>query len=252
MSPEGLRTDGLRAQLRQVRKELAEMLFEQQQMLLVVGPNLEARYQTLVGRYETELQEVRLGTRRLKRMLELQRSAHQRGESQSPQQLAEQLDRELWEWRRRLTEQRDRQEAAEQRLRRLRSADSSAVLRSLYRQLVKRLHPDLNPDQSENEKQMWFETQQAYQWGDWARLETLLAVCDEEFPETEEELERLRARRHELSEALLELRERFPHSIATRLDDPEWVQAQTAPLKLEIVLERQKLARLQAMVEEFL
>jgi hypothetical protein len=241
----------LRGQLRQVRKELAEMLFEQQQLLLVVGPNLEARYQTLIGRYQTELQDLQLRARRHKRHLELLRAAHQQGRQPDREQLQAQLDKELWEWKRRLSDLQDKQEAAEQRLRKLRSPDTSAALRSLYRQLVKRLHPDLNPQQSPQEQQMWFETQQAYQWGDWARLETLLAISDEDFPETLEELARLQERGRELAQALRELRERFPYNLGTRLDDEGWVQQQTASLKLEIVLERQRLAKLQAMVEEF-
>lgn len=241
----------LRSQLRQVRKELAEMLFEQQQLLLVAGPNLEARYQTLIGRYQTELQDLQLRARRHKRSLEMLRAAHQLGQSLDRAEMDQQLDKELWEWKRRLTDLQDKQEAAEQRLRKLRSPDSSAVLRSLYRQLVKRLHPDLNPEQSAQDQQMWFETQQAYQWGDWARLETLVAISDEDYPETPEELQRLQLRSTELAEALVELRGRFPYNLASHLEDEEWVQQQTASLKLEIVLERQRLAKLQAMVEEF-
>lgn len=242
----------LRAQLSAVRKELSDLLFEQQQMLLVVGPNLEARFRALVGKYQTELQGLQLDNRRLKRALELCRASLQTQTHLDAPALKQQLDQELWEWRRRLSDEKDRQEAAEQRLKRLRSAETSAVLRSLYRQLVKRLHPDLHPGQGEAEQRLWFDTQQAYQWGDWARLETLLATADDyEVEQTEAELERLMRRRGELSQALQQMRGQFPFSLGDQLEDERWVQSQSASLKLEIVMERQRGQKLQAMLEEF-
>lgn len=237
--------------LRQVRKELAELLFDQQQLLLVLGPNLEARYQAQLGKFQSELEQVRLDLRRARRSLELRRASHVRGDRIDEVQLERQLDQELWEYRRQLTDQKDKQEAAEQRLRKLRSPETSAAMRSLYRQLVKRLHPDLHPHQSSQQQQLWFEVQMAYQWADWARLETLLAVTDEEYEDTPEELLRLRTRLSELSQALLQLRDTFPFSLQNQLDDPLWVEQQAAQLKLEIVLERQRLSKVQAVLQEF-
>jgi hypothetical protein len=237
--------------LRQVRKELAELLFEQQQLLLVLGPNLEARYQAQLGKFQSELEQVRLDLRRARRNLELRRASHVRGQPIDKAQLERQLDQELWEYRRHLSDQKDRQEAAEQRLRKLRSPETSAAMRSLYRQLVKRLHPDLHPHQTAEQKQLWFEVQMAYQWSDWGRLETLLAVSDEEFEDTPEELLRLRTRLTELSQSLIELRQTFPFSLQAQLDDPHWVEQQGAQIKLEIVLERQRLSKVQAVLQEF-
>jgi len=237
--------------IRQVRRELAELLFDQQQLLLVQGPNLEARYQALLGKYQSELEQTRLGLRRARRSLELRRASLVRGESLDLESLERQLDQELWQYRRRIQDQKDKQEASEQRLRKMRSAETSAAMRSLYRQLVKRLHPDLHPSQTPQQQQTWFDVQKAYHWGDWERLETLLAVSEDDFEETPEELARLKTRLAQLSQDLQALRQSFPFSIQQQLDDKGWVEQQVAQLKLEIVLERQRLAKVDSVLQEF-
>ena len=241
----------LRDLIRQVRRELSDLLFEQQQLLLVQGPNLEARYQSMVGKYQSELEQVQLDLRRARRSLELRRASLVRGEAVGLDALERQLDQELWQYRRRLQDQKDKQEASEQRLRKLRSAETSAAMRSLYRQLVKRLHPDLNPHQNPQQQQLWFDVQKSYQWGDWERLETLLAVTEDDFEETPEELSRLQARLKQLSLDLQQLRQTFPFSLARQLEDKAWVDQQVAQLKLEIVLERQRLAKVDSVLQEF-
>lgn len=238
--------------LRQLRRELGELLFEHQQMLLVQGPNLEARFQARIGKFQNELEQLRLDHRRARRHLEMRRSLHTRGEPIDPAALERQLDLELWEYRRRLTDLKDRQEAAELRLRRLRSPETSAAMRSLYRLLVRALHPDLHPHQSPFQQQLWFEVQQAYQVSDAARLETILAVVEEEKDDdSPEEEARLRTRLRQLSENIRDLRQAFPFSVAGQLDDPQWVESQVNQLKLEIVLERQRLSKVQAVLQEF-
>lgn len=238
-------------QLRQTRRELADLLFQQQQLLWVVGPNLEAQFANSIGRYDQELQQLQLQIRRTRRHLEIRRAAWQKSQTLEAEQVERQLDEEFLDWRRRLLEEEERQEAQQQRLRRLRSPETSSILRSLYRQLVKRLHPDLHPHQDEAQKRLWFEVQQAYQWADWKRLETLLACCDEDFEESPEELLRLKERLARLSEELQALRQQPPFSLETQLQQPEWVEQQAAQRKLHILLERQRLSKLEAMLQEF-
>lgn len=241
----------LRSQLLQVRKEISELLFEQQQLLWVTGPNLEARYLAAIGRYDKELQQVQLDIRRARRHLEIRRAALQKNLQLVHEDVEKQLDLEFLQWRRQLDEEDERQAANQQRLRRLRSPESSSIQRSLYRQLVKRLHPDLHPQQTPHQQQLWFEVQQAYQWADWEKLETLLAVSDDEFEESLQELERLRQRLSQLSQDLQELRQRFPFNLGGQLEDECWVEQQAGQRKLQILLERQRLNKLEAMLQEF-
>ena len=49
-------------------------------------------------------------------------------------------------------------------------------LKTVYRAVVRRLHPDMNPGLSDYDRQLWYEAQSAYEKGDIERLETILAV----------------------------------------------------------------------------
>lgn len=53
------------------------------------------------------------------------------------------------------------------------------TVRELYRILVRRLHPDHHGEQSEARKNLWHETQQAYQHKDVETLQGILARCEE-------------------------------------------------------------------------
>lgn len=61
-----------------------------------------------------------------------------------------------------------------------------ADIKQIYRQLAKRLHPDINGGLSAEETEMWFEVQQAYDDRDLARLEALLALAERHAAEREE------------------------------------------------------------------
>jgi len=51
-------------------------------------------------------------------------------------------------------------------------------IKSLFRELCRRLHPDVAGSMSSAQKELWNQVQHAYQAGDEARLELLLSHCD--------------------------------------------------------------------------
>lgn len=57
--------------------------------------------------------------------------------------------------------------------------DADSYLKSLYRQLVRALHPDSGVDMTAERQRLWCEVQDAYSWGDVHRLARLHAeVCE--------------------------------------------------------------------------
>ncbi len=53
-------------------------------------------------------------------------------------------------------------------------------IKTIYRILVRQLHPDLNPDVTQSQRELWFDVQQAYSDQDLARLEMILARQESE------------------------------------------------------------------------
>ena len=126
--------------------------------------------------------------------------------------------------------------------------------KTLFRKIVKRIHPDANPNCTERQKELFREAVRAYQEGDVA---TLQKIYDEVFagdvPETEdreltyEELLALRKRLQEqiakLQAEIAEIRNSFPCNKKELLDSPEALAESQRQLKetirsLEATLER--------------
>ena len=59
-------------------------------------------------------------------------------------------------------------------------AESPSIsrLKDIYRQLVRRLHPDARTDAKDGVGSLWHEVQEAYEKGDLERLERLFALCE--------------------------------------------------------------------------
>lgn len=64
-----------------------------------------------------------------------------------------------------------------------RQLESDEQIKTIYRQLVRKLHPDLNPDLTPAQRELWFEVQQAYVDQDLSRLEMLQARAESDEAE---------------------------------------------------------------------
>lgn len=115
-------------------------------------------------------------------------------------------------------------------------------LRYYYRKLVKALHPDTNPNQTEEEKQMFRDTVEAYRTGDLERLKELYKNLSasgqtEDFQDTPEDIEKmheildtLRAKWKRLQEEIQHIKTTFPYIAKDFLADDEAVSARQKEL----------------------
>ncbi len=119
-------------------------------------------------------------------------------------------------------------------------------LKKRYRKIVKRLHPDMNPNQTEEEMRMFREAVEAYQNGDLEKLREICAILDgmgtgEEFENTPEGIEQLRAVRDTLKATIAKMMEeiddithRFPYTAKEFLEDEEAVAERQKELQEEL------------------
>jgi len=171
------------------------VILEQDEMINAIKPNLEAEYQKTIGYKELECMENEIASRRLKRQIELLQAAINRQEEIDLDRIEQQLDDEFQEWYEKVEKQYNKVKEAQDRIEGLMSDEDNAEFKTLYRKLVFKLHPDLNPYQSEDEVNLWHRIQLAYQSGDLDELRSLMIILKSqdkavELPSSKETLEK--------------------------------------------------------------
>ena len=236
----------LQEQLEQVRKEITETLLEIDLIELQLNPQIEADYAVKIGCLENELLQAQIAARRAKRKLALAQARVNQGEIIAEEEIEDILDEEFEEWEAQLALQVENY--LKQLERRANSRPLNPVevkeLRSLHRELVKRLHPDLHPMQTEEEMRLFAVVQAAFKSGD---LETLRSVemttkyLAKDETHEHDSLEELNAEYELLSAQLRVIQERLdalknsnPYLLRDKLASATWVHERSEALKAEI------------------
>jgi hypothetical protein len=125
-------------------------------------------------------------------------------------------------------------------------------LKELYRQLVRRLHPDARKDSSASATALWHEVQEAYATGNVERLETLFALS-----EMTEQTFSPATTLFQMQSALKELKRSIQavlRTLSAAKKDPSWGFAQTQShavlhAKINTQLRRERATQLSALAE---
>ncbi len=135
-------------------------------------------------------------------------------------------------------------------------------LKDLYRKIIKRLHPDVNPNATEREQELFRRATQAYEEGD---IETLQEIYDEVFsaagseaeqadnlsPEELLEIKRkLESQIRFLQVEVKEIKSKNPYRYKELLDDPEKLTLVQKALQEAIRLYEVEIQRLNAELDE--
>jgi len=216
-----------------LRESLVKQEEEKTYLLYQVVPELEAIYLAKVGKLKYELLGNLLEAYRLRRKLELIQSCINRQSEIVLEAIDILLEKELQEQRKKLEQESKRLEAA---LKYIElpplGTDEAQELRILYYKLARKLHPDLNPEQSETMKMRWLRVTAAYQQGDLNQMRLLEVLAQEEIapdsmPTALEELKRrndlLSTRIKQLMSEIDHIKSNFPYSDREQLNDPAWV-----------------------------
>lgn len=240
----------LRAENEALRDELAKLITDRDYLTTTVLPAIEAEYNLKIGGLEYEAFTLESRVRRARRRLELAQSYINRNERVLSANIESALDDEFSQWQAKIEEMRRSIEEAQafEQSPRL-SATATRELQTLYRQLAKRLHPDLNPRQPERERNLWLQVADAYRDADLEELRALSLLLDGEPPPAAASgarssvLDTLRCRRDELRAHIvraLALAARIkttpPYTLQQKLSDELWLATRAAELREKIAL----------------
>ena len=231
-----------RNRLASLRAELADLFEKREFMVSHERDQLTALYTSLIGKLQYEEYALKVAVSRLRRKSELIQAKRNRGEHVDLEEIEQQVENEFWEHQQKLQRQLDEIREANALLNSpILTEEATAELKNIYRVLVKRLHPDWNVNQTEQEEELFVRAQTAYKTADLQELRNILLVINKEKSMDElkggnidEEIAKLEHSRDDLQMKIDQLNEKFPFTYRERLADFAWVKAEQEKLQQRI------------------
>ncbi|MDR1471837.1 MAG: hypothetical protein LBS75_04870 [Synergistaceae bacterium] len=235
--------DSLYLELSALRGELASLLEELEHINRVVIPRTRTNYLIKVGTLRVELLQLKVGVMKARRKIALLRAGIDRGDLTHEEVLNYRIDREFKEWDNRLLHEISQIEGAKARFSSLAEAEDSEEVRLVYRQLSRKLNPEINLDLSEEAMAFWPSVHQAYVSGDLFHLKALLMMSDD-YPDGYDlpsDMGAMRRKREELDDRIAlvkdkiaSVREQPVFEWLEMLEDPERIEGEQLRLRDEI------------------
>lgn len=230
-----------------LRERLLRLILEKDELVNTIIPNIEAEYQLLIGyrTYEKFCLETEIN--KSKRTIDIIQTAINHGDPVTRTSVGKRLEMEFREWEERLKEHLKKIEAARviegSRL----SLRESRRICELYRKLVKKLHPDVNPELYTRNRNLWGQVQEAYGRGDTGSLKALWMIARDLGQQGQEEagvpstMELLRQKEdgfkrgiQALKSIIVDITSGPPYILKDKLTDRSWVEDQQVNLEKEI------------------
>lgn len=257
----------LREQLEQLRKDFA-VLFEQRNHMLTYEESvLTSRYITSIGTLQFRIFTLKGQLAILNEKIRLGQISFNLNELPDWPGIEATVKKNFQSYQQKVAEETARIAAAKELLKsHFLPADEAIQLKELYRILVKRLHQDLNPDQTEAERILFFSTQAAYQASNLQALNEILLSLKEDKAPTPAKADNLRQQVEQLTKMNADLRRKieslndsFPFNFRDLLSDESWIEnqkntfgMQTESLEKEITEKTEYLLLLQSWKPESL
>jgi phage shock protein A len=224
-----------------LRERLLRLILEKDELINTVIPNIEAEYQLQIGYLTYEEFCLQTEINKSKRTIDIVQTAVNHGDSIARSAIETMLDLEFREWEERLKEHLEKIDIARAIENSRLTLQESKRICDLYRKLVKKLHPDVNPVIYTNNKSLWGQVQDAYRKGDLGCLKALWMVArdldqaENEAPSSMEILlemeDDLKKSIQNLESGIAEIASGHPYTLKEKLEDRIWVEDQQKILK---------------------
>ena len=240
-----------------LRKKLGVLIEEHEGLLYGEREILLAMYNRDVGYLEHELFLLEVEIAELRRRIAILQTDINLGKTITAEHVAhvdEEIQREFEKVRLEIEERERvlRQSSTLLDPDRLMKPEDVRELKTLYRRLCQRYHPDVGGKRAQRWEQIWSALQHAYRAGDLDLLRALAETIDapgKALPgspgDLDAEVERLRSRVERQSARIARTLSEPPFSYREKLADPQWILAKQKELKQEIAGRKEQRTELQ-------
>lgn len=221
----------LNNEIKQLKASLCNLLTERDELTFVQCRNIEARYMIELGSLEIALYKMQCKVLRAKRKLSLVQQKINRKEVVNDKDIEAILDEEFEQYQKELDEKLHKLNfAISYSNAECLSAEETKELKKIYHKVVKHLHPDLHPDLSSEEIELFFRAVTAYDAGDIETMRIIekTLIGDEEFETPKDTVKEMMAERDSLSQMVQkikdqinEIKKSFPYNTIELLENKE-------------------------------
>ena len=206
-------------EVQKLKDELSQLIFEYDNLTNHICPEIERIYVLEFGRYEHKLYKIELEIDKLKRKIQLIQIEINHENEIDLNKIENTLKEEFEEYEKQVQAQIDEIKFLEENDVEKLSPEDSKKFKKLYHMLIKRLHPDLNPNQSFFELNLFYRTVYCFENGDLEGLESVAAILpDEEFKEVSE-IDHMEKLVGEYREKIEKLKNDYPYNKKGLLDN---------------------------------
>lgn len=223
---------------------------------------LEALYATRIGKYKIEILELQIQLKALKKKIQLCHKAMNRNDIPNFEEIEFRVKSMTQEAYKEIHQEKEKVAFGKEILSNLSSPEESAEMKKIFRNIAKTLHPDVNPNLTTEQQEIWHMFYSAYKSGDLDKLKALEVVYADEIKKSQDQNNEiseedillqtamLKQGIIELEEQIKQLESEFPFNIADQIRDDEWVEEQQKLLNIEIeelqkmVMEKQEIYEL--------
>jgi len=237
--------DALISSIQKLEAELSELVYRRDMLLYHTCPMLQTEYMLKIGKIEYAIFEYQCKILRTKRKIELIQVSLNIDQPYNLDEIEKQLDKEYQEYTQKLLEKQKEIEKAKLEKSNhggFLSEEDSAELKKLYTLIVKKLHPDINPNTTEKQHEQFIDAVNAYKNADLSELRIIYLLLEKiSEKETENSIDKLKKRetsllneKDHLSNGIKNIEQTFPYSIKDLLQNEEKLQEKVVQLSNQL------------------
>lgn len=233
----------LTARLEQLRLEFLELFTRHKDMVENDAVFLTSVYLEKLGRFQLELLQKQTEAARLKMKMNLIQAAINRDEQPDLQAIEAKLRVKLKSYYEQIEVQAKALDEAKKLLSTLLSEEESKKLKEIFRVLCKRLHPDLNPNLTDDEKDLFVRVKSAYELQNLAELQKILLYLNGSEKESitlvsadekQKRIKNLEKNIAGLNDKIKLLKQNFPFNIEELILDEEYISLKREEIASQI------------------
>lgn len=248
----------LNERLQELHIAFTQAYVEHKHMVEDEGPILTSLYLEKLGGMQLGLLQHQTELSRIKMKISLIQAAINRNEKPDWNAIDREIEKRLEKYYKQIEEQSRAVDSAQKVLSSLLSEEDAKKLKEIFYVLCRRLHPDVNPGQTEEERELFIKVKAAYDLQNLAELQRILLYLEEgvnadiltySTDEKRRRIEQLEKNIADLNDKMAQLDNSFPFNVRMLLSDEEQLMAKQSELQMEIERVAEEIVKQQAILE---